>query len=182
MGEEKNKKNKIIKWNIPLDGDNYEIKIDIKPFTGKHKIYVDDELVDFETPAIISFVAGFDQYIRIGDNDLYVTCRGGKLDIAINGVMRSNGNPFVPLPEPAKWMWILCAFCIPVPFVGLLLGQIFSIAVVVSIIAIFVCIYFGMQPKDERTRVRTCTFVIGIPWTVFVFLPLFNKFFSNLFS
>jgi hypothetical protein len=182
MGEDKKKKNKIIKWNIALDGDNYEIKIDIKPFTGKHKIYVDNELVDFETPAIISFIAGFDQYIKIGDNDLYVTCRGGKLDLAINGKMRSDGKAFVPMPDPPKWMWVLCAFCIPVPFLGLLFDQVFSLAVVVSLVAILVCIYFAMQPKDEKTRVRMSTLAMGIPWVVFVIMPLFNKFFANLFS
>jgi len=180
---QKQEKDKIIKWKITLDGEDYVIKVDLKPWTGMHKIYVDDEPVAFDTPAIISFISGFDQYIKIGDNDIFVTCRNGKLDLSVNGKMRSNNKPFVPMPEPAKWMWVLCAFCLPLPVATYFINaKLTPIVIGVSIAAVFVCIYFGMQVKDEKTRARKCTLAVGIPWTVFVFMPLFSKFFTNILS
>lgn len=179
-----NKKDKTIRWKITLDGDDYELKVDLSPFTGKHKIYVDDEPVAFDTPAIISFVSGFDQYIKIGDNDIFIVCRAGKLDLAINGKMRSTNKAFVPMPDAPKWMWVLCALCAPLPIVSFFFNsKTLPIVIAAAIASVFGCIYFAMQPnKDERTRVRMSTIVMFIPWVVFLIMPLFSKFFTRIFS
>lgn len=179
-----NKKDKIIKWKITLDGYDYEIKVDLSPWTGKHKIYVDDEQVAFDTPAIISFVSGFDQYIKIGDNDIFVVCRGGKLDLSINGKMRSSNKPFIPMPNPPVWMWVLCALCVPLPIVSYFYNsKTFPIVVAIAIASIFGCIYFAMKAdKDERTRARMATIIMFLPWIIFIIMPMFSKFFSKIFS
>jgi hypothetical protein len=178
------KKDKTIKWKINLDGDDYEIKVDLNPWTGKHKIYVDDEPVRFDTPALVSFVAGFDQYIKIGCHDIFVTLRKGKMDLAINGKMLSNGKLFVPLPDAPKWMWALSAACVPLPVVSYFISPgMLPFVVAISITAIYACIYFAMQSdKGERIRAKICTFIISIPWAVFVLMPLFSKLFGNIFK
>ncbi len=173
----KEKKDKSIRWKVVLDGDEYEIKIDMSPFTGKHKIYVDDEPVPFETPALISLIAGFDQYIKIGDNHLFVTCRGGKLDLSINGIMRSSKEEFVPMPKMEKWMWILCLFLVPLPIV-----KRDAISALFAVVGIFACIYFAMKPNSEKTRIKMATAAVALPWTILVIFPFFIEFFQKLFS
>ncbi len=174
---EKQKKDKSIRWKIMLDGDEYEIKLDMSPFTGKHKIYVDNEPVPFETPALISLIAGFDQYIKIGDNDIFVTCRNGKLDLSINGVMRSSKKEFVPMPKFEKWIWILCLLLVPLPLVKRdLLSAMFAL------LGIIFCVYFAMKPGNEKNRIKMATAAVALPWTALVIFPFFVKFFEKLFS
>lgn len=181
--EMQNNNDKAIKWKISLDGDDYEIKVILSPWTGKHKIYVDDEPVVFETPAIISFVSGFDQYIKIGENNIFIVCRGGKLDLSINGKMRSTNKPFVPMPAAPVWMWVLCALCLPMPIAGYFINpKLLPLFIAIAIASVLGCIYFAMKAdKDERTRARMTTIVMFLPWVIFVLMPLFTKFFSNVF-
>lgn len=171
------KKDKSIRWKVPLDGEEYEIKLDMSPFTGKHKIYVDDEPVPFETPALISLIAGFDQYIKIGDNDIFVTCRNGKLDLSVNGIMRSSKEEFVPMPKAEKWMWILCSLLVPLPLI-----KRDYISALFALLGILACIYFAMKPGNEKNRVKMATAAVAVPWTILVIFPFFMKFFERLFS
>ena len=179
-----NKNDKAIKWKISLDGDDYEIKVILSPWTGKHKVYIDDEPVVFDTPGIISFISGFDQFIKIGKNKIYIVCRGGKLDLSINGKMRSTNKPFVPMPAPPVWMWVLSALSLLMPIAGYFQNpKLLPLLIGVAVAAALGCIYFAMKAdKNEKTRVRYTTLVMFLPWITFVFMPMFTKFFHNIFS
>ncbi len=163
---------RTIEWTTHLDNRKYRIKAIISSFGGRHKIYVNDELVPFTGNAFISWLAGFDQRLPIEGHDVYIFGRGSKVELAVDGKVRGDKKAkFQPMPPTPKWLWIfnlLLVFLVP-------LGQFRLIPFILAFGGILLCTQYAHKPKPENERLVTTLMVFILVVALFFVAGMFTS-------
>ena len=127
-------------WEV-TDSNGAVHSISYKIKGGKNNITVDGET--YKVKSSNWFINLVDYEIDLPGANCHIVAIGRKVDLAVNGIYKSNGNQYEPVSNTPAWIWVLVALSI----IG---GWFFGGLLCCSIGCLLSILYvqFGLQKKN----------------------------------
>jgi hypothetical protein len=167
-------------WSIEIDGQQYEIKLEQGTIIPKKKIKLNGHLLEHDVESKQDILGNLSIDFKIGSHDIKIVGQSNgfstKYDIFVNGVSKSTGQPYIPLPPIPWWLWIFIVACGSMPIISM--GG--AIPAVLGLGGAAICLSQGRNTKIPiNFRILICIGVTIAAWLLYLVLIIGISYLRN---